>query len=115
MFRFIHLIHKSLLAILFAAALNLSFHVSLPEPYIGTLRSGTEIQEQSYFFIPFGEKEASQPTQPICKVQTLSFTSFTTQWTPLQKSRVTLELFYRLGLNVFKEYPFIVLVRTLRI
>lgn len=115
MFRLINFFHKSLLTVLFAAALNLSFHINMPEPFIGAHKSRTEIQEQSFSLIPFREKETSQPSQPVCKVQTLPFSSITSQWTPLQKSRVTLELFYRHGMNIFKEYPFIVLVQTLRI
>lgn len=113
--RFIGFIHQSLLSILFAAALNLSFHVSMPDQYIAFMSTGTEIQEQSYSFVPFGERESSSPIQPVCKLPTFTHSTYTEQWTPLQPGKITLELFYRQNFTVFKEYPFVVQVRKLRI
>ena len=109
------IIQRIILLTLFAAALNLSFHANVPTKIQEILSSHAYIDEQEFIFIPFGEKETTNTSQPVSLIQTLSFPSFNNHLNLLQKSKFTMELFYRLNLNAFKEYPFIVFVRKLRI
>lgn len=108
------ILQKLVLLVLFAAALNLSCHVAMPQQFQGTDHSGSILDEQSIQLLPFGEKEANQTSHTVVSVQTLPF-SFVSQWSPLHLQKITLELFNRRGIQVFKEYPFIVLVKNLRI
>jgi hypothetical protein len=108
------ILQKLLLIVLFAAALNLSCHVAMPQQFVESDQSGSIIDEQSYQLLPFGEKEANQTSHTVVSVQTLPF-SFNSQWSPLQIQKATLELFSYRNTQVFKEYPFVVLVRNLRI
>lgn len=108
------ILQKITLIVLFAAALNLSFHVAMPQNFEEIHESDSFLNAQIFQFLPFGEKETNQTSQNVISVQSLPF-SFSNQWSPLQLQKYTIELFNRKGVQVFKEYPFIVLMKNLRI
>lgn len=108
------MIQKLMLMALFAAALNLSLQVTFPDQDSDYISSGSYIDEKAMIVLPFGEREVNQTAQILISLQSLPF-SFITKWAPLKLNKITLELFYRSGNPSFKEYPFNVLVRNLRI
>jgi len=108
------ILQKITLVVLFAAALNLSFHVSMPEDYEHSYDTGSVLSEQVFLIIPFSEKENNQALQQVFSLSSPLF-SFNSQWTSLQKTKLTLELLFRQGRQLYREYPFVVSVRNLRI
>lgn len=108
------ILQKVLLTVLFTSALNLSLQLVTPVRYDYITQSGSTLNEQTFLLVPFREKETTQNLEVLTSLQSLPFT-FISQWSPLYKNKITLELFYKAGFCHFKEYPFIVLVRNLRI
>lgn len=109
------LLFKATVIALLAAALNLTFHSgsSTTENYI--LDSSSYLTEQNIVFFPFNEKTTSSVSWKVCAFQLISFPEFKKQCLTLAGNTLVIELFQRQGFHFFKEYPFIVFVRKLRI
>jgi hypothetical protein len=107
------LANKIILVIVFAAALNLSFHASLPDKQEENFTSEYAFNEHSFVFLPFRQSEFSQTVQGSFTVQTLPYIAFNDSWKSLSHERVLPDFSpYRQG---YKEHPFIIVVRNLRI
>lgn len=112
---YIKMLQKSLLILLFAATLNLSLQINLPDHAYTQSSTESVFDQQEIFFLPFREKESAPTAQPICNLQTIVFTALINPWLPLTKPLIRQELFFKQNIHSFKEFPFIVLVHKLRI
>lgn len=110
-------LNKVVFCILLTAAFNLSFHVTEHKPLDKLGNSSAYIDEQEFTFLPFRQQEATAPSMQIVTTGFISLPEWQVvdHWAPVIKSFERLELFYRQNVHCFKEYPFIVLVRKLRI
>ncbi len=98
---------------LFAAALNLSFHASLPDKLEEITISDYSFNEHTFVFLPFRQNDASQIVQGSFTAQTLPYINLNESWESLTAVRSLPEFSpYRQG---FKEHPFIIVFRNLRI
>lgn len=109
--------NKALLVILLVSAFNLSFHVSEPKLLEKYCSSTSFIDEQEFTLLPFKQQETTASSLQVVSTGFLYLPEWQVidKWVPLVKTVARHELFYKLNLNGFKEYPFIVLVRKLRI
>lgn len=110
-------LNKVVFCFLLTAAFNLSFHVSENKPLDKLGNSSAYIDEQEFTFLPFRQQEATAPNIQIVTTGFISLPEWQVvdHWISVDKPFERLELFYRQNANSFKEYPFIVLVRKLRI
>ncbi|MGE5382349.1 MAG: hypothetical protein ACM3PX_02845 [Omnitrophica WOR_2 bacterium] len=111
------ILQSAILTVLLVAALNLSFNSVMPDIKAKySVTKGSFLDERNFYLLPFGEKEVTSPyQQPVFNIQTLTCGTYCSIWLPLLKNKVSTELFSFNGLKVFKEHPFFVLVRKLRI
>ncbi len=109
------LLFKATILALLVAALNLTFHTGTPASETYILESSSYLTEQNIVFFPFNEKTTSSASWQLYAYQALSFAVFKKQCFALTGNTIVIELFQRQGLHFFKEYPFIVFVRKLRI
>ncbi len=111
----IRFIYKIFLMVLFSAALNLSLHAVEPTiPEYEQLTS-TVLSEQTVQFIPFNTRESVSPPQYVYSFPVINLTPCDNTWAPYNSHKKSMELFYRFNLAFDQEYPFIVLIRKLRI
>ncbi len=109
------LLFKATVIALLAAALNLAFQSGTPTKEDYNLDSSSYLTEQNIVFFPFNEKTTSSVSWKVCALQLFSFPEFKKQSSTLTGNTLVIELFQRQGFHFFKEYPFIVFVRKLRI
>lgn len=115
MFQIVRFLKSVLLLILFGASLNLSVHAAMPDLDKGILDKQTSLSELDFFLLPFREGESNQTLQPtIIDKSPLSYSIFTVNKL-YNLSKTETELQFRLNSVIFREYPFIVVVRNLRI
>lgn len=104
-----------LLMLLLAAALNLSWHAMVPVLPTQQILSNTIISEQSVDFVPFNARENTIPSQFTYCLPVFSLASNLSNWMPLNSQKQSLKLLDRHTLSYPHEYPFIILIRKLRI
>jgi hypothetical protein len=109
------LLFKATIIALLAAALNLTFHTAAPELTNDIIDSSSYLTEQNVVFFPFTEKSTSSVAFKTLSFQVFSFTVFRKQSLSVPGSKMATELLQHHGFHFFKEYPFIVFVRKLRI
>lgn len=109
------IIQKITLILLFSAALNLSLQASLPQSSQELItQTGSYLNEQTVFLLPFREKELNNASQLVYSHQALSIT-LNTQWTPLTKNQIIFDMIFRSGKQVHKEFPILQFIKNLRI
>lgn len=115
MFKLARFMKSLILLVLFTASLNLSVQAAMPDIKQGVLESQSSLSELDFFLLPFGERESSHSIQPSVNIQTFQFSSALNTIALLNQCQTEIELFYRQNSTTYRDHPFILVVRKLRI
>ncbi|HLN53273.1 MAG TPA: hypothetical protein VK212_06150 [Lentimicrobium sp.] len=115
MFKIVRFLKSAILLILFTASLNLSVQAAMPDIKTGIADNQSTLNELDFFLLPFKENESSQSFQPSVNLQVIQFSSAPNSIVLMNHYKIEMELFYRQFSSIFKEHPFIIIVRKLRI
>ncbi len=106
---------RIILLIIIASSLNLSVQATRPDIKQESKHSQSSFSEPDFFLLPFGERESNHNIQPPVSGAALQFSSVLNSVALLNQCQTGMELYHRQYSKTFRDYPFIVIVRKLRI
>ncbi len=115
MFQAYSFFKRIVLLILLASSLNLSVQATMPDINQESQYIQSSFSEPDFFLLPFGERESGHTFQSLINIPTLQFTSVSNGTSLLNPCKTEMELYHRQYSQTHKDYPFIVIVRKLRI
>lgn len=107
------MIKRICLIILLAATFNLSLHTNYNDTELDEI--GVYFDQPNLSLLPFTNHENSKPVTFSDNVHLITFSKITDSWSTISNALIHLKIFIKHNSHQFKEYPFIILIRVLRI